>query len=425
MNIFKKFFSKRSSSDPIDLGYGYTGMLNLSASEINNPTLALKIATCYRCTYILSGSIASLPLDVQRRKNGYWQIETDSDLAYLLGFSPNSRMTPFELMRNTIIQILNTGNAYLYYSLSDGRYTGITLISPNCCVYDDYADTYTVNDLHNHIYGVFDSDEIIHLRGLSNDGGYRGESVIHYASRTLGLATREVEQSDEVMQKGSTYKGFISGDDDGVRGFARPQDAQLASVSSRVEDELRSGKNIMSLPGTMKFNQLSMSPADLQLLDSKKFSVLDICRFYGVHPDKVFQSQSSNYKASDMSQVMYMTDTMLPYINQIQQEFTRKLIPGTMNKKTRIRFDLEEYYQLDFTTKAAYMKSTIECGTRTPNEWRTKDGREPLEGGDMVFISCNVAPINSDKIKGTSGEKNTEKPSKTGENDGKTGENEG
>ena len=126
-----------------------------------------------------------------------------------------------------------------------------------------------------------------------------------------------------------------------------------------------------------------------------------------------------------MSQVMYMTDTMLPYINQIQQEFTRKLIPGTMNKKMRIRFDLEEYYQLDFTTKAAYMKSTIECGTRTPNEWRAKDGREPLEGGDMVFISCNVAPINSDKIKGTSGEKDTEKPSKTGENDGKTGENEG
>ena len=402
MNIFKNLFkgNKRSLSDPIDIGYGYTSMFDLSASEVANPTLALKIATCYRCISILSGSIASLPLEVQRKKNGYWQVETDTDIAYLLGTSPNSRMTPFDLMRNAIVQVLITGNAYIHYEVVDGVYKSLTLVSPYGCTYNEYADNYTINDLHNHLYGVFDSDEIIHLRGLSLDGGYTGESVIRYAARTLGLATREDEQSDSVMQKGSTYKGFVSGDDEGKKGFGPAQDAQISTVSDRVEAELKSGKNIMSLPGAMKFNQLSMSPADLQLLDSKKFSVLNICRFFGVHPDKVFQLQSSNYKASDMAQVLYMTDTMLPYVIQIQQEFSRKLIPSALNYKMRVKFDLEEYYQLDFTTKSAYMTSTIANGVRTPNEWRAKDGRAPLDGGDQAFISCNVAPINSDKIKG-------------------------
>lgn len=414
MNIFKSLFrsNKRSLSDPIDLGFGYASMLNLSASEVANPTLALKIATCYRCISILSGSIASLPLEVQRKKNGYWQVETDTDIAYLLGTSPNPRMTPFDLMRNAIIQILNFGNAYIHYTVMDGKYTGLTLISPYCCVYDEYADTYTVNDLHNHIYGVLDSDEIIHLKGLSLDGGYTGESVIRYAARTLGLATREDEQSDDVMQKGSTYKGFVSGDEATKVGYGHVQDAQVSTVSDRIENELKSGKNIMSLPGAMKFNQLSMSPADLQLLDSKKFSVLNICRFYGVHPDKVFQMQSNNYKASDMAQVSYMTDTMLPYVIQIQQEYSRKLIPAALNYKMRVRFDLEEYYQLDFTTKAAYMTSTIANGVRTPNEWRAKDGRVPLEGGDQAFISCNVAPINSDKIKGITPNSTNSEPKK-------------
>lgn len=427
MNIFKKIFNKRSdTTDTIDIGYGYTSQLSLSASEVSNPTKALKIATCYRCISILSGSIASLPLEVQRRKNGYWQVESDSDLAYLLTISPNPRMTPFDFMRNLIIQVLNAGNAYVYYALNDGRYTGLTLISPGCCTYEEYTDTYTVTDLHNHIYGVFTSDEIIHIRGMSTDGGYNGESVIRYASRALGLATREDEQSDDVMEKGSTYKGFVSGDEETTRGFAAPQDSQIRSVSERIETELKSGKNIMSLPGAMKFNQLSMSPADLQLLDSKKFTVLNICRFYGVHPDKVFQNQSSNYKASDMAQVQYMIDTMQPYVRQIEQEFSRKLIPSTMSKKMRTRFDLEEYYQLDFTTKSAYMKSTIECGTRTPNEWRAKDGRAPLEGGDQAFISCNVAPINSDKIKGSTNTDNSGKNSeKTGKNSEKSSENEG
>ena len=320
-------------------------------------------------------------------------------------------MTPFDLMRNAIVQVLVTGNAYIHYEVVDGVYKNLTLVSPYGCTYNEYADNYTINDLHNHLYGVFDSDEIIHLRGLSLDGGYTGESVIRYAARTLGLATREDEQSDSVMQKGSTYKGFVSGDDEGRKGYGHVQDAQISTVSDRVEAELKSGKNIMSLPGAMKFNQLSMSPADLQLLDSKKFSVLNICRFFGVHPDKVFQLQSSNYKASDMAQVLYMTDTMLPYVIQIQQEFSRKLIPAALNYKMRVKFDLEEYYQLDFTTKSAYMTSTIANGVRTPNEWRAKDGRAPLEGGDQAFISCNVAPINSDKIKGITPSKTPTPPS--------------
>jgi HK97 family phage portal protein len=418
MKIFNKFFGHKRSitSDPIDIGAGYVSQWPLTAEEIHNPTLAMKIAAAYRCISILSGSIASLPLQVQRKKNGFFQIDTESDLAYLLGVSPNDRMTPYEFMRNTIIQIVNTGNAYIHYSLFDGKYTGLALIYPGCCSYDDYADTYNVFDLHNHLYGTYDSDEIIHLRGMSSDGGYIGESVIRYAARTLGLATRQEEQSADVMQPGSTYKGFVSGDDEGVRGFGKPQDAQISTVSKRIEEELKSGKNIMSLPGSMKFNQLSMSPADLQLLDSKRFTVLDICRFYGVHPDKVFQNQSSNYKASDMAQVQYMIDTMQPYLHQIEQEFRRKLIPVNMAKKVRIKFDIEDYYQLDFTTKATYMKSTIESGTRTPNEWRAKEGYAPLEGGDQAFISCNVAPINSDKIKGNTG-------NSTGENGNKSAEN--
>ena len=147
-------------------------------------------------------------------------------------------------------------------------YTGLTLISPGCCTYEEYTDTYTVTDLHNHIYGVF-VGRIIHIRGMSTDGGYNSESVIRYASRALGLATREDEQSDDVMEKGSTYKGFVSGDEETTRGFAAPQDSQIKVRQRTHRDGLKSGKNIMSLPGAMKFNQLSMSPADLQLLDSK------------------------------------------------------------------------------------------------------------------------------------------------------------
>jgi phage portal protein BeeE len=109
--------------------------------------------------------------------------------------------------------------------------------------------------------------------------------------------------------------------------MGKAQDSQLSTVGDRVEGEIKSGKRILSLPGSMKFNPLSMSPADLNLLQSQEFNVLQICRFFGVHPDKVFYLKSSNYKASENSQTAYLTDTLQPILRKFENEFTIKLIP--------------------------------------------------------------------------------------------------
>jgi hypothetical protein len=42
----------------------------------------------------------------------------------------------------------------------------------------------------------------------------------------------------------------------------------------------------------------------------------------------------------------------------------------------------------------------ISAGVLTPNEVRMREGHAPVEGGDSAFITCNVAPIDSAKIKG-------------------------
>jgi len=163
---------------------------------------------------------------------------------------------------------------------------------------------------------------------------------------------------------------------------------------------LTSGAKIFTLPGTMKFNQLSLSPSDLQLVESKNLNVLDICRFFGVHPDRVFQSSSTNYKGSESAQTAFMTDTLFPLINKIETELTVKLIPNALLSDYRVKFDLDDYYIGDMGTKADYYTKMISAGVLTPNEVRMREGHAPVEGGDSAFITCNVAPLDSAKIKG-------------------------
>ena len=368
---------------------------------VSSEEQALRLATVFRCTSILSGSIASLPLEIKRRKNGYFTYDEGNPINYVLNKVANPRLTSYELIENAVIQMVNSGNAYIlpvYDSMLELK--EIILLSPNSTTYDKCNNCYHVNDMLNNIFDVFPPEQIIHLKNLSLDGGYTGVSTIRYASHCLSVAASADERSLNSFQPGSTHSGFISGDDKGTVGFGEYQDSQLSAVTKRVRDELHSGENIFHLPGNMKFNQLSMSPADMQLLETKKFSVLDICRFYGVHPDKAFAGQSQNYKASEMSQVQYLTDTLQPILRKIQSEFFAKLIPRSLADKYKIEFDLEAFYQTDLISMANYMEKQIQYGIYTVNEWRKKQGMPPVKGGDEAMISCNVAPINSAKIKG-------------------------
>ena len=371
-----------------------------NTTYVYSPDIAMKLATVYRCTSILSGSIASIPLQMKRKKNGIFVYDEDMNINYLLNVRPNKRQTAYEMMRNAVIMMVNSGNAYIYPEYYGGEVESLTLLSPGSVTYDKLNDIYLVNDVINNIFKTLTSEDIIHLRNMTLDGGYVGESVIRYAARAMGIATNADNKTSDAFQPGATYSGFISGDDKLVTGFGDPQDEQLKTVSDRVESELRANKRIFSLPGSMSFTQLSMSPADIQLLDTRKFSVLDICRFYGVHPDKAFAGQSTNYKASEMTQLLFMTDTLQSLLRQIENEFYVKLVPRSVASRYRLKFNIEDYYQTDIETMTSHMEKSIQWGVKTVNEYRKEKGMPPIEGGDEAMMSCNVAPINSAKIRG-------------------------
>ena len=89
-------------------------MLEDVRPTVSGPETAMKLATVYRCVSILSGSIASLPLQLLRKKNGVFMVDEDNPVNYLLSLCPNGRQSAFEMIRNAIIMMNNQGNAYIY-----------------------------------------------------------------------------------------------------------------------------------------------------------------------------------------------------------------------------------------------------------------------------------------------------------------------
>lgn len=379
----------------------------LLPTSVSGPESGLKIATVFRCVDVLSKGVASLPLRVMKKEKGYFVPDEEHSLNSLLTLSPNGRQTGFELMANAIIQKVCHGNAYIIprynFDLDEEE---LILCSPGTVAHDVVNNNYIVNDHINKIHGQFSCEDLIHLKNFSLDGGYSGVSTIRYASTVLSIAASSDRKTYDTLQPGDVQRGFISGENTNAqRGTANFQNSQFDTVAIDVEKKMKEGKKIFSIPQDVKFNQLSIPIAELQLLENKKFTVPEICRFFGVHPDKVFQMQSNNYKSSEMSQVLFLSDTLQPILREIEMEFTKKLIPRKDWAKLKIEFDLEGIYQTDLTTMALYMEKSIGTGVMTINDWRRKKGLPAIEGGDTVMISCNVAPIDSEKING--GQKTT------------------
>lgn len=381
-----------------------------SGVTANSPDLAMKISAVYRSVSILSGTIASLPLNIRRKSGngGHFEIDEGNPLYPLLRWRASDRSTIYELLENTVIQILMQGNALIFPKYKNFDCSELVLITPGMWIYDKYTDKYTITDMVNGITGVYDSWRVIHLRNKNLDGSKMGISTIQYAARILNISANADEQTLSNMKNGNKQKGFLTGGSV-MDGMGKLQDTQVDIVASRLEEQLSSGAAVMRLPGELKFTPYSISPADAQILENRKFSVFDVCRFFGVHPDKVFVEQTSNYKASENSQTSFMTDTLQPMLSQIENEFSVKLLPrGSVGTKEKIQFDRESIYSLDPKTIASYYKDMFDVGGLTTNEIRVKQNMPPKDGGDVAFVSANVAPINSAKIYGEPTQEKTE-----------------
>ena len=396
--FFTRFFKRSyyADADKCAPGGSVQEFVNqFNAPSVSTPDSAMAIASVYRCVDILSGTIASLELQHLKRSGSIFKYAGDTQLNTLFAGQANSRQNFFVLLKNVVARLLLSGNAYIYPRFSSrGELLDIILLGDGSVSYDTNSNTYSVSDYVWNINGVFTADEIIHLKNNSLDGGYTGVSTIRYASLSLSLSANADKQTNNGLLSGNQKSGFLVGGNE-LQGLGA-LDADVADrVADRVNSEIAQGRRIIRLSGSMQFIESSMSNSDAELLEVRKYSVLDICRFFGVHPYMVFADQSTNYKEAENSQINFLNQTLQPLILQIEQEFSVKLLPRGRRASERIRFDLSRLFATDLRTRAEYVKSSVEAGVMTPNEGRIFENREPIDGGDQLFITCNVAPITS------------------------------
>lgn len=401
MSLFTRIFGRREAPAPV----------KRESDDVEHPTpptprqggtlwpfysgnTALCVATVFRCVKLLSESVAALPVQVMRRKGGIFVDDIDSRLSFLMNVQPDEYMSAFDMWAQAVQQVLLEGNAYIVpeYSSATMDFHRLVLCAKGTVALDTVGGIYHVNDYVNGISGEFREDEIIHLKGMTRADQRIGLSVLDFARLTMDIARVGDSETYDRFKNGGNVRGLV-GNDTSVRGFGEYQDKELEKTATDIDGRFRHGERIVSLPGQVEFKPLSLSSTDLQFLESRKFTVREICRFFGVPPSFVFDDTSNNYKSAEMANVAFLSNTLEPLLRSIESELQRKLFLPSQYGRKRVRFDRRGLYACDLDSRVKYQTATIAAGLYTVNEWRAEENKPAVEGGDKVLVSANLKGI--------------------------------
>ena len=382
-----------------------------SVRRVYLPTQAMAISAVYRCVDLISNGVATMPLRVLRYNRAakiYTEFlpelpgnEEGASLDYCINVRPNERMTAYDFKKYTIAAKLLHGNA-LWVPVVDNRgiYCAIYLITPGCWSYDVLTNRYTVDDTFNGINGIYEAAEVFHFKNFCIDGGYMGVSTITWARETLSTIATAESETQKRIATGGRFKAFVTQSSDGVQGWGEYEDAQMEKMSAQLNDRIHEGADITFVPGRAEIKPYSMTNSDLEFLASKVFTLREIARFFGVPLSKMFEPTNQNYKSVDIEQTDFYSEAVQPHCEVISAELLAKTTNYATYKMRRYEWDTHALYVMDLEALGKWNKTQLETGQASVNDLRRASNIAPVEGGDEVMMSCNVAPLTSEKIRG-------------------------
>jgi len=371
-------------------------------SDVPNtgPDGALQISTVWACIDKRASVPASLPFFAYESKNGLRELARDSRLYALLHESPNARMTPFEFWRAMIMNHDLRGNGYARLERDEVTDEVISMWpmpadQVQSEVLDDGSMVYFYrlgNDL-----AVLAEENVLHIKNLGN--GTTGLSKLEFMRATLDEAARAQGAASKIFGNGGKPTGVLMVDH-------VLKDAQRIALQERfAEMALGTTARLYVLEADMKYQQLSMSPEQQQLLQTRIYGVEELCRWFDMPPVLVHHSNVTAW-GSGIDSIIdgWYKLTMRPLLVNIEQAVRKRVMTPGQRARQTAEFSFDALLRASLKDRIELAAKAVQNGLKNRNEARQLENDPPFAGGEVYTVQSNLLPINLlGKVKPTGG----------------------
>ena len=356
--------------------------------------LAGNIASIQRCLSVIAGPIAALPITAKRLDGSTKKEKFPRSVQNALDLieKGTENRTRFNFIEQMVFDLGLLGNIFVGVSrakqqlyLHEPTEFSIYQKGKNLAYYSEYTGELKTPGEIIHIALPNMIERTSYKNNLQVDHIYRGTSPLFALFNDVEVSTLAAQYVRDFFMRGLNNDLAISFPD-------KPNQKQIDDLKEylgRSTGPKRARKPLIFRNKT-EFHNLNISPQDAELLDTRRFTIEEVSRAFGVPRHLVGFAESAGGSLSggssslEQSSRQYLTYTLQAYISRIEAGFSEFLMPDGW----KFEFDTRQLARADSKSRAEYNAAALGgssgSGWMTINEVRAMDGLSPVDNGNEI-----------------------------------------
>jgi HK97 family phage portal protein len=227
---------------------------------------------------------------------------------------------------------------------------------------------------------------VMHLKGLGN--GTTGLDRLDYMRGTTTEAVNSQTEASKLFANGGKATGILM-----IDKVLSPsqREAIRSNFSHMVEGNT---SRLLILEADMKYQAVNLTPADQQLLETRRFEVEEICRWFGVPPVLIGHSNVTTW-GSGVEQIIDGFHKLVigPAVVNLQQAIAKRVLTPAQRARYSVEFSLDALLRANLKDRMEIYAKAVQNGLKTRNECRQLENDPPVKGGDELTAQTNLAPL--------------------------------
>lgn len=231
---------------------------------------------------------------------------------------------------------------------------------------------------------------IMHMKSWHPRNDWWGLSPLEAGLIALDQSNSGQKWNLALLQNSATPSGVLQvvKSDVNPAGVLTPD--QFERLKQQLDEDFTGYKNAgrpLLLEGGLSWEAISLSPKDMEFINNKNVTAIDLCMIYGVPPEILGLGQKT-FRNYEEARLAFYQDTVLPIADKLKTEFNSWLCP-LFDDTTELDYDKDNIEALA-PARAAKYQTIKDAGFLTVNEKRAAAGYEAIDGGDVFIVGQSV-----------------------------------
>ena len=402
MNWFQRLFNKteqKQFTGVFPFGSGAPNMMDTHPDTISTEAYR-KLVVAYRCVNLIADSVAGIKINLFKNDK---EVEKHPVLDLLN--KPNPMQDYTQLTKCAMAYFALHGNSFIQGMSATPQTPPVRLICHRTSSFrvepgknfipSAYVFRKGTSQEQRFQVDIMGRSEILHMKTFNPLNDWLGQSPISPAATDVDTMNSANVWNLSLLQNSARPSGVFFYTGDGTLNSEKRRTLKK-DIDKMWVGPFSSGKPML-LGGKIDFKELSLSPKDMDFINSKKVSKVDIALAFGVPGQVVGVEGSQTFANFAQAILTFYEDTVLPIAEMWIGSLNRWLVASYPNSEgMELRIDEDSIHALEPRRKMQWDKAQ-NADWLTPNEKRALTGYEPYQPtddpADQLYVSTSIMPL--------------------------------